>query len=299
MPDAKGNKRAVDVSIVAANFNNGRYLGDFIRSIEASTVLPTELILVDDGSTDNSREVLDSFLQFEWMKPILFGSNRGFTAALNTGVEKANAKYIMRADPDDILLPERIEKQFAFMEANPHVAVSGCNVAYFRGSRDKIINVSNFPETHPEIYSKYSMGEHGVQHPTVIAKSEVMKDHPYGKEFPGEDYELFARMIKEGITFSNLREPLYLMRVHEGSSTSNLSFEGIRRTFLFRDRIFGSRTSGARMRMYYSFIRNYRKYQLAGNVISKYYHLVASSLSYPQKLLRRLKNADPIVRYHR
>ena len=287
------------MSIVAANFNNGRYLGDFIRSIESSTVHPMELIIVDDGSTDDSREVLESFNHIPWLEPVLFESNKGFTTALNAGIKKATGKYIMRADPDDILLPERIEKQYHYMESNPSVAVSGCNVAYFRGSKDNIINISNFPLAYPEIYKKFSKGEHGVQHPTVIARSEVMKKFPYGKEYPGEDYELFARMIREGLLFTNLREPLYLMRVHKGSSTSNLSFEGVRRTFLFRDRIFGGRTSRTRMRMYYSFIRNYRKYQLAGNAISKYFHLLASSLSYPQKLLQRLKDADPVTRYHR
>jgi glycosyltransferase involved in cell wall biosynthesis len=299
MPETKGNKGTVDVSIVAANFNNGRYLADFIRSIESSTVYPMELILVDDGSTDDSHEVLDSFKHITWLKPFMFGSNRGFTAALNAGVDKASGKYIMRADPDDIFLPERIEKQFDYMEQHPSIAVSGCNVFYFKGKPENVINVSSFPESYSTIYEKYCKGEHGVQHPTVISRSDIMKRYPYGKEFPGEDYELFARMIKEGVIITNQREPLYMMRVHEGSSTSNLNFEGIRRTFRTRDRIFGSRTSGTRMRMYYSFIKNYRKYQLAENVISKYLYLLASSLSYPQKLLNRLNDANPIARYHR
>ncbi len=298
MPEKESNKRQLDVSIVSANFNNANYLASFIRSVEHSTALPRELILVDDGSTDGSREVIDSFRHLRWLRPVFAGGHIGFTAALNEGVRLASGKYIMRADPDDILLPERIETQFRYMEENPTLDVSGCNVAYFKGQAEHIVNISNFPITHSDILGKYTRGEHGVQHPTVIARSELMKRYPYGAVFPGEDYELFARMIRDGAVFSNLRQPLYMMRIHSGSSTSNLRYEGIKQTFAFRDRIFGGRTPGIKVRMYYTFIKNYRRYQLADNTARRYFHLAVSSLFYPQKLFNRIIHAEGVFRSH-
>lgn len=293
----QGNKKTVSVSIVAANYNNGRFLDEFILSVANSSVLPEELILVDDGSTDESSIILDR-IRYPWLKSVFLKSNKGFTAALNTGVGMAKGKYIMRADPDDVFMPDRIGEQFRFMESNPSVDVCGSNVAYFRDQPDKIINVSNFPQSMTAIQSKYVRGEHGLQHPTIIAKAEVMKRYPYGKIYPGEDYELFARMITDGCVFANIREPLYGMRVHRASSTSRLKFEGIRQTFQFRDQIFGSRTPWLKMRMYYSYIKNYRNYQLADRSISKYYYLLVSVLSYPTKLITRLTDAERNLRVH-
>ena len=290
MSDFNADKKIANVSIVAANYNNGRYLDAFISSIIASTVLPSELILIDDGSIDNSVEIIKKYKNQEWIKMILFTENKGFTAALNAGIEKASGKYIMRADPDDIFLPNRIEIQFIYMENNPHIDVLGSNVIYFRDDLEKKINISNFPSSHEDIYSKFEKGEHGVQHPTVIIKAEKMKKYRYGKLFPAEDYELFSKMIRDGLVFANLKEPLYLMRIHGNSSTSTLTFEGIRRTFMHRYHVFGKTTSHLKMRIYYYYIKNYRRYQLADKKISKFYYLLIASICYPQKLINRLIN---------
>jgi glycosyltransferase involved in cell wall biosynthesis len=290
MSGFNSEKRFVSVSVVAANYNNGRYLDEFIRSIINSTVWPEELIIVDDGSNDNSVEILKRYKNKAWIKIILFTKNKGFTSALNAGIEKAGCKYIMRADPDDVFLPNRIEIQFNYMESNPHIDVLGSNVIYFRDRTDRKINTSNFPSTHEDIYSKFEKGEHGVQHPTVIVKADKMKRYRYGREFPAEDYELFSRMIRDGAAFANLKEPFYLMRIHDKSSTSTLTFEGIRKTFMHRYHLFGRSTSRLEMRIYYYYIKNYRRYQLADKKISKFFFLLIASICYPQKLINRLIN---------
>ena len=281
-------KPTADISIIAANYNNGRYLDAFIRSVKASTMLPRELIIVDDGSTDDSHETLARHADLPFLKSIIFKDNRGFTDALNTALEAASAKYIMRADPDDLLLPARIQTQHAFLEQHPEVDVLGSNVIYFRDTDGAPLNVSNFPLQHREIAARYRQGEHGLQHPTACARAAVYKAYRYQKIFPAEDYEIFARMIKDGRVFANLHEPLYRMRIHTGSSTSNLQQAHIAQTFLFRDKIFGTATSRWKIWTYYQHIRHYRKSQLANNPITKYAHLLLSVLCYPQKLISRL-----------
>ncbi len=283
------DKNIVDVSIIVPNYNNGRFLDEFIRSVMESSVLPRELIIVDDGSTDDSAKVLQGYGHPEYLKLIVFEKNRGLTAALNAALEAATGKYIMRADPDDVMMPGRIKRQWNFMESHPDIDVLGCNVQYFDGETGKDINISNFPPAHREIEKAFRRGEHGVQHPTVFVKGEVYRKYRYQRIFPGEDYELFARMIRDGHRFANLPEPLYRMRIHSGSATGNLKREHIRNTFRFRDEIFGTSTGKFTVLRYYVYILNYRKYQSGKGGVLKYLHLFFAVLAYPAKLLKRIK----------
>ncbi|MEI6696161.1 MAG: glycosyltransferase [Bacteroidota bacterium] len=282
-------KRLVNVSIIAPNFNNGKYIKEFVQSVVESTVCPFELIIIDDGSTDDSIEVLDHYKNLDYLKIIRFIENRGLTAALNAGLDIASGKYIMRADPDDVLLPDRIEKQFQFMENHVEIDVVGCNVIYFNDKNGDNINNSNFPLEHAQIAAAFKRGEHGLQHPTTFVKGEVFRKYRYQKIFPGEDYELFARMLKDGCKFANLAEPFYLMRVHSGSSTTNLKIEDIKQTFKFRDQIFGVKTSKFWIYFYFQYIRHYRSFQMSENILFKYSHLLLSVMFYPTKLIKRLR----------
>jgi len=144
-------KPTADVCIIVPNYNNGRYLDGFIQSVLHSTLEPSMLLIVDDGSTDNSAETLSKYATtLPFLKVIFLDANKGLTTALNTALANAHAKYIMRADPDDLLHPERIERQFEFMEQHPEVDILGCNLVYFRDDHHKI-NSSNFPADHKKI----------------------------------------------------------------------------------------------------------------------------------------------------
>lgn len=281
-------KPVANLSILCANYNNGQYLEAFVRSVEASTMLPVELIVVDDGSTDNSLEVLQRFAYLPWLKVIPFAANQGFTTALNTALEAATGKYIMRADPDDLLLPDKIAVQWKYLEAKPAVDMLGTNILYFDDRTGKHLNHSNFPTSHHHIVQRYKNGEHGLLHATVCGKAEVYKQYRYQELSPGEDYELFARMARDGRVMANLREPLYLVRVHRGSSTTLLKYEAIARTFMFRDRIYGTKTSPIRIWCYYQHIRYYRLFQITDHWYLKPAALLLSILFAPVKLIRRI-----------
>lgn len=288
-------KNRVSVSIIAPNYNNGKYLQDFIQSVIASTILPDELIIIDDGSTDESADVLDRFRGNVFLKVIRFSYNQGLPAVLNAGLEAATAKYIMRADPDDLLHPERIERQYRFMEEHPGVDVLGCNVTYFNGPGRRMINSSNFPVTHCKIANTYKRGEHGLMHATAFLRGEVYRKYRYQPIFPGEDYELFSRMARDGYTFQNLPESLYFVRIHPDSSTNNLKMEAIRQTFAFRDSIFGTKTNPLWIHMYYQHIKHYRCYQMSEKRFNKYPHLLISGLLYPAKICKR---ALKVLKHH-
>ena len=280
-------KPTADISIITANYNNGRYIDAFIKSVMDSTILPRELIIVDDGSSDESRDVLAKHAHLPYLKTILFEKNQGFTSALNTALEAASGKYIMRADPDDLLMPDRIEKQFNYLESNPETDMLGSNAVYFSDDGQQL-NRTNFPLHHDCISNTYRKGEHGVLHATVCGKRSVYQQYRYQPLWPGEDYELFARMAKDGRRFAALNEALYMVRVHRESASNQISREAIDRTFRFRNQIFGTRTSRMKVWMYWNHIRFYRKSLQSENPIKRYSSLALSAFFYPGRLLNRL-----------
>lgn len=282
-------KKIADVSVVAANYNNGCYLPDFISSINDSSILPKELIIVDDGSFDDSLKVLESFSHLPFLKIIKFEKNRGFCEALNAGIESAGGDYIMRIDPDDICTKDRIHTQVNFLEENKGVDVVGSNVTYFHFETKQEILRSNFPADHSSIEAKYRKGDHGVQHPSTMIRAKVMKAFRYNQiNMKVEDYEIFARMIKSGHRFANIKEPLTRMRVHSQSISSNIQYSTIERTFQIRDEIFGTSTSRWTTQFYYWYMLNYKKFMISKNQYMKPIYLMLATVCQPSKLIDRI-----------
>ncbi len=282
-------KKIVSVSVVAANYNNGIYLADFINSINDSSVLPKELIIINDGSTDDSLQILDGFSHIKYLKVIKFEKNLGFCVALNAGIESATADYILRIDPDDIILKERIEKQFNFLETNTEIDVVGSNVIYFSNETKKDLIKSNFPLKHAAIETTFKKGEHGVQHPSTMIRSRVMKKYKYNQEnFKAEDYEIFARIVNDGHKFANIKNPLTKMRVHNQSVSINIKYSTIELTYKIRDKIFNTSTSQLKIRFYYWYILNYKKFLISNNILLKLFYLILALLFNPSKLLKRI-----------
>ncbi len=279
-------KKIVDVSVLATNYNNAKFLDDFFESIVNSTVAPAEVVFVDDGSTDNSIEIAEKYNKILPLKIVSFEKNKGRAAALNKGKNLCNSKYTLIIDPDDIMLPDRIEKQYNFMEQNPQIDVLGGNVTYFNSITGKILNKSNFPQK--KIYETYAKGENGVLQPTVIIKTDVIKKYQYKQIVPGQDYELFSRIVVDGYKFSNLTDILNKMRVHPQSAVSNLKYSSIKQIFEQRDLIFGTKTSDLKVYFYFIHLLNYRKSMLSNKKLAKIYYKIIASLFYPSKIFKRL-----------
>lgn len=279
-------KPVADVSLLAGNYNNEPFLDDFFQSIIQSKVQPKEIIFVDDGSSDQSLKVIGKYTHLPGFKLITFPENKGRSAALNAGKAKCTAKYTLLIDPDDIMLPDRIEKQFRFMENHPETDACGGNVLYFNSQTGEALNESRFPTQN--IYESYRKGENGMLQPTVIIKTDLYQKYAYKEMVPGQDYDLFARMAKDGYQFANLPDVLNRMRVHPTSAVSKMNYAGISRIFDSRDAVFGTKTNFLKKYFYYQHLKNYRKAMLADNSLEKYFYLGMAAAAYPAKILKRL-----------
>lgn len=286
------DRQQANVSIVSANYNNGKYLRQFIDSIMGSTMLPKEIIVVDDGSKDESVEILKTLAKHtDILKPVFLKQNQGFANALNAGLKAATGQYILRLDPDDYIHEDRIRLQYELLQGNKELDVVGSNAAYFDNDTGKIIFQTSFPSAFPEILERYKSALHGVLHGTVMGKAQLFLKYGYEQKYvPAEDYAIFARMIADGAVMQNIRQPLTYVRVHAGSVSNDLKYKAIREPYLICNELFKTSYGPFRIKLTFYHLKYYRKFLFQKNVLKRMWFLLLAICLNPSKLAGRIKN---------
>jgi glycosyltransferase involved in cell wall biosynthesis len=277
------------ISVISANFNNGKYLPQFFESFKNSSIHPKELIFVDDGSKDNSLEIAAHYANaLPFLKIIPLPENQGFANALNAGLDQATGQYILRIDPDDHISENFIKIQHELI-SRLDVDVLGCNLAIFRSQDNTYIGTSNTPVSHAKIAKAILAGEHGVVHGTTLTKRWLFDKHRYVQaNVPAEDYDIFARFLQSGAKFENNPAALVNYRVHSESITSILPLSTVEKTYTLRDQIFGTRTSRFHVLKYYYHLKLYREALSEPNILKKVFFLIISSALYPTRAFRKI-----------
>jgi len=196
----------VKISIVLSNFNGGDLLKHSIQSVIDQTFQDWELILIDDCSTDQSRKIINSFHD-DRIKVTFFEKNQHMCYAFNYGISISKGKYIARIDSDDTWLPDKLEKQYAFMEENPNYGAcfTWVNVVdefdniltENQSDRVKIFNTQNMDQ-YKWIRHFYFNGP-CLCHPTVFMRKTVLDEigvYNYAL-VQIQDYEMWVRIAKK------------------------------------------------------------------------------------------------------
>ena len=210
-----------DFSVCTSVYKNDK--PNFVRvaldsMLEHQSVKPNEIVLVQDGSVPD--ELSHLLLEYKdkygkVLKIIRLDKNEGLGNALKIGVENAQYDIIARMDSDDICLPDRFEKQLAYLEAHPEVDIVGGQMTEFIDTPDNIIGRRVVPLTNDEIY-QYMKSRCALNHVTVMfRKVAVMKVGNYQDWFWNEDYYLWVRMMKAGCRFANI--PNVAVNVRSGA----------------------------------------------------------------------------------
>ena len=208
----------VAISVVMPTYNTPiPLLKEAIDSILNQTFSNFEFIIIDDGSTDDSPAFLDS-LSDSRIKVIRNEKNIGITKSLNIGFREAQGKYIARMDSDDISVPERFEKQYAFMESNPDVFVCGSRT---RNLGEEAI----FPTPAMEDMESYRVrmlfSNPGPAHPTAFFNRELLNQYSIGYDEElryAQDYGIWMSISRVGRIWI-LPEALVIRRTHESQIT--------------------------------------------------------------------------------
>lgn len=286
--------RTVGISILTANFNQGRFLDDYFRSLINSTLIPEEIIFVDDSSTDNSLEIVGKYQKSELnIKVIPLKHNIGFTEALNVGIKYANQPIIMRLDSDDFILPIKIEKQYNFLKNNNEYNIVGTNAFYFNSFSNRVVFKTNFPTSEGFIRKNIQKGAIPILHSSIMGKTEIFQKLQYNNNtYPAEDYDFLTRLIINNYRMTNLKDYLMFYRLHE----NNLSFrylEGqVNKTYKLRDYYFDRKASKLEINMRYLQVKFYRK-ALLSKPLKRILFLIVSAIFNPHSFARRLINTSP------
>jgi len=198
------------VSVLMPIYNVEKYLAEAIQSILDQTFADFELILLDDGSTDKSGEIAQSFIDNRIIYH-LNEKNLGVANNLNIGLKMAKGKYIARMDGDDISLPERLQIQIDFLESHPDVDLCSCGLEMFGNENTVWIR-----DTDPEKVKITMIFYSPILHATSVWRKEAFESHQlfYNQEaFPAEDYDLWARAIFY-CRMVNIPQVLYRYRIH-------------------------------------------------------------------------------------
>lgn len=178
-------------------------------------VRPSEIVLVQDGpvSYDLSRLLLEYKEKYgDVLNIIKLEKNRGLGNALKIGVENSKYNIIARMDSDDICVPDRFEKQLAYLDAHPDCDIVGGQITEFIDSPDNIVGRREVPLTNENIYD-YMKSRCAFNHPTVMFRKEaVLKVGNYQDWFWNEDYYLWVRLMKNKSVMANLPDVLVNMR---------------------------------------------------------------------------------------
>ncbi len=204
------------ISVILPVYNGEKFVRSAIESILNQTFPDFELILIDDGSTDQTGEIIQS-IQDERIQLVEHTQNQGLISSLNQGIALARGEYVARMDADDISLPDRFERQVEFLRAHPRVGVLGNQVRFLNENLEQVVWEYHFPSSHTEIAWKM-MFMNVIPHPAVIVRRELLIEASgYNPEYAtAEDYELWTRLILQ-TEFANLDEVLLLYRRHSAT----------------------------------------------------------------------------------
>lgn len=181
------------VTVLMSVYNGERYLRDAIESILSQTYTNFEFLIINDGSSDKSEEIICSYSD-KRIRYIRNSENLKLIASLNKGIDLALGKYIARIDADDIALPTRIEKQVDWMEKHPQIGVLGTFVETI--GLDKNYEI-HFLTDHANIRAKLFFNNY-IHHPTVLIRRDVLLHNQirYETFLHAEDYLLWLRLAK-------------------------------------------------------------------------------------------------------
>ncbi len=205
------------VSVIMPVYNNEKFLFHSINSILNQTFDDFEFIIIDDGSTDHSLEIINSFKD-KRIKIITNKNNLGISKSLNLGLEHSLGKYIARMDGDDVSVKNRLEQQIYFMERNKDISICGCNM-YIINKEEYTVHKTNYCLIDSEIKTDIFFGKTPFAHPTIMCRSSFINDYNVRynvKAFYAEDLDLYCRCCNIA-KYANLDDELHYYRIHDSS----------------------------------------------------------------------------------
>lgn len=215
------------VSVVVPTFNRSAFITETIKTLVCQTYERIEIIVVDDGSTDDTEFKVKALgvPNLKYVKT----ENRGVSSAFNRGVIESNGYYIARSDSDDLSKKTRIEYQQGFLSKN-NLDVVGSSLSLFGSAR----GVWSYPLTHNAIQA-HAIFSVPVAQPSAFFRAKLFESCSYNEDLNiAEDYEFWTRLISDGYLLGNLDKVLVKYRCHNNQLSNGTSATEILRLYCQR-----------------------------------------------------------------
>jgi glycosyltransferase involved in cell wall biosynthesis len=263
------------ISVILPVYNSEKYISEAIQSVLDQTYSNFELLVFDDGSTDNTLSIINDF-QDDRIKIFTSDKNYGIVHQLNKGIDNSNGQYIARMDADDISYPDRFQKQIDCLNTNPHIDVMGTFAKKIGEDAGLIEYKYNKPEQISFLLNFYCY----MLHPTVMMRKRIFSKCKYSSDYPlAEDYGLWCQ-INNGSNLYILDEVLLDYRIHNEQTNKSdkrlkvqydsvlkvkkdIKFNGLFCNFIFTDELNKASTN--------YFVKNESLNQLNLSIIEKFY----------------------------
>lgn len=214
------------VDVLIPVYNAASTVESAVQSICAQTVRDIRLIVVDDGSSDDTPNLLRAMAALDERIHVITTHNGGIVDALNVALAMSDAPFIARHDADDLAFPDRLQKQLAFMEAQADCIAVGCNAFHIDVDGKRTGNVTDFKAVVVGDPYRYPSLEPYLLHPFLLARRHALVDAGgYRYLFHSEDTDLYWRLAGMG-RLSNLTEALGEYRIHADSVSSQSILNG-------------------------------------------------------------------------
>lgn len=205
-------------------FNAEEYIDTALNSLESQTFSNFEMVIINDGSTDNTEKIILDFLKkTKYKVKYISQENVGLTKSLNRAIDECDGDFIARMDADDICLPHRFERSISFILENNLDFMSSKSKRFFKDSE-----YSDVPNINKDLFSLqpglFKFGNPFV-HGTFVCKKEVMQKYKYNEVYrTAQDFDFLCRLSKDrSIKMGYCSEPLYKLRVDPESSGRNIN----------------------------------------------------------------------------
>lgn len=215
------------VSVIMAVYNGEEFLREAVLSVLNQTLTEFEFIIVNDGSTDASSQILNSFDDERIV--LVERGNRGLPSSLNEAISIAKGEYIARMDADDVSLPNRLQLQYEYMRNHPEVGLVG-GQALIIDAMGGEIGEARKPVGF-ELIKRYIEYACPVLHPTYFVRRRVYESIARYRQIPIEDYDFLFRIVEHGVIIENM--PNFLIE-YRCVSTGLTLFNPQRTTVLTR-----------------------------------------------------------------
>lgn len=206
------------VSVVMSVYNAELYLEDAIESILSQTYKDFEFVIINDGSTDKSLEIIEKYKKQDQRIVLISRENKGLVVSLNEGIDLSKGEFIARMDADDISFPERFEKQIKFMD-NHALDICGGHFLLI-DDKAKVNGLNVIPISH-EMCTLSLLFKVPFAHPSVMIRKSFLDNNSlkYGqsKYQIAEDLDLWVRMHKCGAKFGNVNNVILKYRMLDDS----------------------------------------------------------------------------------